>query len=201
MTCLATFEDCYSFLYHNATKTCTPGLALSFSAQPPSPSEGTLYLANVCDQSQEFVNVRLSAGTTICVYVSGTTGGYNIAKKICQEKGSHLYGVQTLAKYQLFRDIVTMYPGLYLLGLTDLAKEGTWRWDVDGTVVTKEIWDILWLKGEPSRGRNQDCAVAYKPDTKNRFNDVQCSMRTYINFICEKYPTLGSWDNKRSMVL
>ncbi|XP_005099897.1 uncharacterized protein LOC101850724 [Aplysia californica] len=186
MTCLATFEDCYSFLYQNATKTCTPGSAFSFSEQPPSPAEGILYLAKACDQSQEFVNLWISAGTTICVYVSETTARYHDAKNICQDKGGHLYGAQTLPKYQLFLDIVAVHPGDYMLGLTDVAQEGTWTWDADGTEMSSEMRETIFFANEPNGATShEDCAFTKKQYTKTLFFDVACN--THAKFICEKH--------------
>ncbi|XP_012935938.1 hepatic lectin-like [Aplysia californica] len=86
-----------------------------------------------------------------------------------------------------------MFPGSYLIGLTDIDEEGRWRWDVDGTVMTCEMWDTLWRGDEPNGGnRNEDCVASANTgpnaSTTIKFLDIPCSRWAPLKFICEKYP-------------
>ena len=69
-----------------------------------------------------------------------------------------------------------------MIGLTDVEKEGTFRWIYDNSVLGEEE---DWHYGEPNNGYGADCAWLWFNDGKYGMDDIGCdaSMQLYI---CEQ---------------
>ncbi|XP_058023869.1 collectin-12-like [Ahaetulla prasina] len=108
-------------------------------------------------------------------YFSDTEENWEMARKKCADRDSHLLIINTKQEQDFV--IQTLKQSIWL-GLSDIETEGTWRW-VDGSPLEK--WS--WRTGEPNNdGKNgEDCAVLYK---EGKWNDIHCNAR--VKFVCEK---------------
>ncbi|XP_028293329.1 CD209 antigen-like protein E [Gouania willdenowi] len=72
----------------------------------------------------------------------------------------------------------------FWIGLTDSAKEGTWKW-VNGNF----LGDGYWNDGEPNNANNEDCVSVYaRQNFFKAWNDERCT--SSLKWICEKDPAL-----------
>ena len=75
-----------------------------------------------------------------------------VAKDLCTAQG----GMLPEPRNQQENDFLnSMETEAFFLGTTDLAVEGRWVWDSDGSVLT---W-TFWKTAEPDAGTKQNCAI------------------------------------------
>lgn len=98
----------------------------------------------------------------------------------------HLVEIETeeenRALVQEARKVVGRTTDYLWIGLTDRAKEGTWRWNSG-----RDVTFTAWRSGEPNDAfGKEDCAMHYyKHDGK--WNDFGCKLdrSVYVGAICE----------------
>jgi hypothetical protein len=66
------------------------------------------------------------------------------------------------------------------MGLTDLEKEGEFKWKRSGKMASFTDWSI---PGPSNTGGNENC-VQYHYQSGYQWNDINCDATMY--FICEK---------------
>ncbi|XP_032094920.1 low affinity immunoglobulin epsilon Fc receptor-like [Thamnophis elegans] len=111
---------------------------------------------------------------TNAYYFFDTEENWEMAKKKCADCNSRLVIINTKQEQDFL--IQTLKQSMWL-GLSDIEKEGAWRW-IDGSPLRQGSWRT----GEPNNGgRNgEDCAVLYK---EGKWNDIHCAER--VRFVCE----------------
>ncbi|KAI5935533.1 C-type lectin domain family 17, member A isoform X1 [Manis javanica] len=110
-----------------------------------------------------------------CYYFSQSPKSWYEARMFCQENYSHLVIISSFAE-QNFVAKAHGSPRVYWLGLSDINREGDWRW-LDGSPVTLSFWG----PEEPNNIQDEDCASMDKGGT---WNDLSCDKTTY--WICER---------------
>lgn len=109
-----------------------------------------------------------------CYFFSNFTLNWTQAEEMCREKGSHLVVITSQAEQDF---ILSHYNNNeYWIGLTDLEKEGTFKW-VDGTPLSYTFWKA----GEPNNLITEDCAHV---STNGKWNDNFCHWK--LHALCEK---------------
>ncbi|KAL7385774.1 hypothetical protein ABVT39_028282 [Epinephelus coioides] len=121
-----------------------------------------------------------------CYFLSNKSHSWDEARKDCKERGADLVVIDS-AKEQLFLSNFTEKGTHAWIGLTDKAKEGTWKW-IDGAPLSLKYW----RKKQPDNGGGyanlgeEDCAHVIISGENNRenWNDLSCF--TSQRWICEK---------------
>ena len=103
------------------------------------------------------------------------------SKQVCNEKGSrkknHLH---YRIIFQLKTGGLSYWQGIWL-GATDLAKEGTFVWDL----TRQPVGYSNWLPGQPDNyGGNENCMHIISGDP-GKWNDAPCDYRGHIT-MCEQ---------------
>ena len=119
------------------------------------------------------------------MYISPNKLKWSEARSSCTEYGGQLAEVESEDKMTAIAEAKTSagFTDALWIGLSDLAKEGTFVWASTG----KPAVYTNWLKGEPNGGGNENCGQIWHPSwtgNGNKWNDEPCT-RTY-NFLCEK---------------
>ena len=171
-------------MYNSATGLCTPGSFLQSgtfgAALAPSSTEGDLYAPSVCDTSDAFTYVT-SATTSACIMASSSVSSYNAAYLYCLNLGAHLFVLRSMDKL----DLLPHGQG-YIIGLTDLAVEGTFVWQDTGDVITKDLKLLFFRSREPNNnGVGEDCTVVTAGTGSPSGNDLPCDF-VYYKFVCER---------------
>ncbi|GFS02595.1 C-type lectin-related protein 4 [Elysia marginata] len=108
---------------------------------------------------------------------------YWVALRLCSEQNAFLASAKTLDKLAL---LVQLAQGnLLWVGLDDRNENKVFVWVEDGTVISPEKMEELFVPGEPNHGREQDCVAVKPPDTKMR--DVVCA-NSKMFYFCETKP-------------
>nr|XP_033474280.1 CD209 antigen-like protein C [Epinephelus lanceolatus] len=121
-----------------------------------------------------------------CYFLSNKSHSWDEARKDCKERGADLVVIDS-DKEQLFLSNFTEKGTHAWIGLTDEAKEGTWKW-INGAPLSLKYWQ----KNQPDNGGGyanlgeEDCAHVIKSGENNRenWNDLSCF--TSQRWICEK---------------
>jgi hypothetical protein len=109
------------------------------------------------------------------------------ARKCCDDHGMKLARVDSAKEQEwLISEGEKLWgaPPDVWLGGTDLAEEGTWRWE-DGDLFYQAGQVVLycgWKSGEPSNGVDQHCLAIC---SGVGWNDIPCGWKN--PHICEKY--------------
>jgi len=103
------------------------------------------------------------------------------AEDDCVRKGGHLASVNSeqeqtdIGEYLNTKD--TGYFWIWM-GLTDLTKEGKWRW-INGASLSYSNW----LPRQPNQWGDQDCA--YLSHKNFKWGDTECDEELF--YLCEVY--------------
>ncbi|XP_056442111.1 CD209 antigen-like protein E [Gadus chalcogrammus] len=116
-------------------------------------------------------------------YVSRVRGSWNTGRTDCLERGAQLVIVNDKEELAIVTRLARD-PTAAWIGMTDLRKEGSWRW-LDGTLVTLDR--PYWAPGQPDNAGGEDCGEIHTLANFSGFNDYDCSIR--LRWICEKIPT------------
>ncbi|KAI4902906.1 hypothetical protein NFI96_020435, partial [Prochilodus magdalenae] len=113
---------------------------------------------------------------------TSTENSWGESRKYCKERGADLVIINSTEKQEFISKVFGHTEAW--IGLTDIEKEGIWKW-VDGSVLTT----VFWWTGEPnSYGGEEDCALTGFTKAKSvnisTWNDVSCNI--YRVGICEK---------------
>ncbi len=93
----------------------------------------------------------------------------------CQSRGGKLFEPKSAAINDAVGALMTTS---FLIGITDVASEGTWRYESDNQIYTYE----KWFKAEPNNaGGNEDCIHVHA--TTYEWNDVPCG--NSYGYVCE----------------
>nr|KAI8748073.1 collectin-10-like [Biomphalaria glabrata] len=181
-------QACYSFLYNDNTKWCTPGGKL-FPLQPePTLQEGDLYVL-LSDDAYDGFSLRALNETTANVARYNKKVNYTVAQETCQCMKSSLYVPKTTDKFQLLLALLNTSSGVnHWIGMNDIEIEGQFVWTDDGQVVDKGLMLELFEDGKPDNyGGLEDCVMItfYKLKGRSFLDDLYCTANR--SFICEKY--------------
>ena len=101
---------------------------------------------------------------------------------------------------------------LFPLGLTDMAEEGVWRWESDGSLVTWFLWAAFLPYGsnvqlsDPNGGRDENCVVMVKHyahtlrlTSTASWADIACRGKQISpkNLVCQKKEGMCIYENKK----
>ena len=109
----------------------------------------------------------------------------------CQNVGGKLVKIETDKENDFIKNKYLNTRGIYWIGLSDIDKEGEWKW-TDGTGLTGYN---KWKRGQPNNIGDQDCVAILEggdyPAGPTRhhnaeWNDLTCSRK--LGYICEKSP-------------
>uniref|UniRef100_A0A3Q1KFN6 C-type lectin domain-containing protein n=1 Tax=Anabas testudineus TaxID=64144 RepID=A0A3Q1KFN6_ANATE len=118
-----------------------------------------------------------------CYFLSSQLGSWTFGRDDCRKKGAHLVVIDS-AEEQTFLSGFTKQQTW--IGLSDLEKEGTWKW-MDGTPLTLKYW----TRNQPDNGGGdprwgeEDC-VHIRTEENTLWNDLSCNNSQ--QWICEKIP-------------
>ncbi|XP_055898570.1 collectin-10-like [Biomphalaria glabrata] len=181
-------QACYSFLYNDNTKWCTPGGKLSPLQPEPTLQEGDLYVL-LSDDAYDGFSLRALNETTANVARYNKKVNYTVAQETCQCMKSSLYVPKTTDKFQLLLALLNTSSGVnHWIGMNDIEIEGQFVWTDDGQVVDKGLMLELFENGKPDNyGGLEDCVMItfYKLKGRSFLDDLYCSANR--SFICEKY--------------
>ena len=93
--------------------------------------------------------------------------------------------IETDEENEYIRNEYLNSGGKYQIGLSDIDKEGEWKW-ADGTGLSGYK---KWKSGQPNNKDDQDCVAIFEGDHKSshydaEWNDLRCSRN--LGYICEK---------------
>ncbi|XP_054638059.1 low affinity immunoglobulin epsilon Fc receptor-like [Dunckerocampus dactyliophorus] len=111
-----------------------------------------------------------------CYYISekGKALSWQASRSDCQGRGGDLAIITTKEE----QDFITPNYDRRWIGLSDLDREGEWKW-VNGDNLN---FKGFWQKGQPSNtDRDEDCAEVSRAG--NGWNDMPC--RTKLSWVCE----------------
>uniref|UniRef100_A0A673CIQ2 C-type lectin domain-containing protein n=1 Tax=Sphaeramia orbicularis TaxID=375764 RepID=A0A673CIQ2_9TELE len=103
------------------------------------------------------------------------------SRQECKKKGADL----VIISGEEMQKFVTSFNKRVWIGLTDVEKEGVWKW-VDGTTLNiRYKCYYLHQGGDVFVGHSEeDCAEIYVSDPSLRWNDIPCLQKNY--WICER---------------
>ena len=122
-----------------------------------------------------------------CYKISSNKSDWNSANSTCEELGSSLIILNSLAK---IKEFIKRTNGQTWIGLKrDLRDSSRWQW-VDGSTA----FYSYWLSGEPNNygDSGEDCVVM-NPHI-GKWNDQACSSSHY--YVCEINGNTSFYDNK-----
>ncbi|CAL8329409.1 unnamed protein product [Boreogadus saida] len=96
-------------------------------------------IVEIYAMSSDYVGTEESSNTLGTV--TREWGSWNKSRKLCVTDGADLVVVDSKEE----RDFISRYGGTILLGATDEASDGLWRW-LDGTVLSVD--NPSWRKRE-----------------------------------------------------
>ncbi|TKS82263.1 Collectin-12 Collectin placenta protein 1 [Collichthys lucidus] len=113
-----------------------------------------------------------------CLLLETDRNGWLKSSKKCEEKGAHLAILTTTEQHEVVEKEGRMLSGFYTfywMGLTDIEKEGEWKW-VDNSTVKNTRWKVG--SSEPDNNlsggkEGEDCAVV--DSHTQSWYDVPCS--------------------------
>eukprot|EP00602_Paraphysomonas_sp_CaronLab_P005520 CAMPEP_0185024902 /NCGR_PEP_ID=MMETSP1103-20130426/8059_1 /TAXON_ID=36769 /ORGANISM="Paraphysomonas bandaiensis, Strain Caron Lab Isolate" /LENGTH=1367 /DNA_ID=CAMNT_0027557985 /DNA_START=157 /DNA_END=4260 /DNA_ORIENTATION=+ len=110
-----------------------------------------------------------------CYKISSDKEKWDDAKDECEEAGGWLATIPDESTYKyITKTFGVGARGTYWLGYNDIAHEGSWVYDHDGSTGY-----ALWDRYEPSGG-SSDCAIVY---CGSKMRDRKCSDKNY--FLCQ----------------
>ncbi|XP_076090188.1 lectin BRA-3-like [Mytilus galloprovincialis] len=113
-----------------------------------------------------------------CFLTKQETLNWNDAQHACQGINARLAEVQTHAKVEFLRNMLSKEDGDWWIGAKDDVTEGQWRW------ASGELFDYTdWAPNEPNNDHDQDCLQMFKTD-QYHWDDDRCDVAKH--FICEK---------------
>ena len=130
-----------------------------------------------------------STGELVCwKYFTTQKKNHFAAASHCLSLGSYLVNVQTTARLQLIRALVTQ--GDAWIGLDDLVTEGVYIWTIGGDTLTAQEITDHFKPGEPNNWHDiEDCGEYHMEHIT--LNDDSCVL--LADYVCEKIlPSLGS---------
>ncbi|XP_067862378.1 C-type lectin domain family 10 member A-like [Heptranchias perlo] len=114
-----------------------------------------------------------------CYFFSTSEVSFEEARAFCQSSQSNIVVINNMTEQDfLAKRAQSQY---YWIGLTDLIKEGVWRWE-DGTSYSST--PIRWKPGQPDNFRKNEHCVHLV--SEGLWNDDNCL--TKYKYICEKIP-------------
>ena len=96
-------------------------------------------------------------------------------------------------------EMMKITNNLFLLGMTDEARERRWKW-IDGSVVDQDT--LGWDHNEPNGGRGENCAISWfrsNPNFLYTLNDLPCSYE--IHYGGGKWYLKGQYRTYKPVVL
>ncbi|XP_071944602.1 uncharacterized protein [Antedon mediterranea] len=111
----------------------------------------------------------------VCYLPIATRQNFKVSKRICRALGGQLLTIKDAGVNNFVRKLVKLEA---YIGLTDMQKEGNWKWLAGGKLQFKK-----WMKNQPDnkgKGKGEDC-VAIKPN--GLWRDVSCKRK--IRAVCE----------------
>ncbi|XP_050780968.1 C-type lectin domain family 17, member A-like [Gopherus flavomarginatus] len=112
-----------------------------------------------------------------CYFFSASTKSWPDTKQFCTDQRSGLVIVNT-EEGQMFLSKHITKPQMYLLGLSDSAKEGKWRW-LDSSLLSVRFWGPREPNNAGAHG--EDCGSLH---FNGKWNDAICSLTEH--WICEQ---------------
>ncbi|RUS89869.1 hypothetical protein EGW08_002399 [Elysia chlorotica] len=177
-----------SKLHVQLTGLCTPGSFLQSgtfgTALAPTSTEGDLFAPSRCDTSDGFTYVT-SDEASACILASSLAMSPDGAAAFCFNLGAHLFVARTKEKLQLLP-----HDNGYIVGLSDVAVEGTFVWQDNGEQIT-DVYKLQFFNpAEPNNsGVGEDCVVVTNVTTMLSGNDIPCNF-VYWMVACER-PVYG----------
>ncbi|KAL6467131.1 hypothetical protein MHYP_G00249350 [Metynnis hypsauchen] len=111
-------------------------------------------------------------------YISTEKKSWSESRQDCRERGADLLIINSREEQEFISKVFGSTEAW--IGLTDVDREGDWKW-VDNSTLTTEFW---WT-GEPNDyERNEDCAI-----TGWRFAPSK-NVPTWADFPCD-HPVVG----------
>ena len=101
----------------------------------------------------------------------------------CWNAGGYLAEFESLEEEKTL-DSVLNIDSSYWIGLTDVALEGTWRWQES----LLETSYTNWITGEPNNQLgDENCACKrYNVFPDGKWNDANCSVKDYAHALCKR---------------
>ncbi|KAH9500441.1 Low affinity immunoglobulin epsilon Fc receptor [Bulinus truncatus] len=183
--CARKVMTCYSFMYNETSRQCTPGLRLINSdTRLDTNVLGNLYYipGTYCDTTKANYVLNTNGTVSTCILMVRTLNYYGPAKNSCRDLGGNLYTMKVPEKFFLALDSVKKAPDDYWIGLDDLDVEGVYRWADDNSVFNNS-WN-LFAYGTPNQIGDEDC-IQIRPYFEY-LNDYFC--QTWHPYICEIRP-------------
>ncbi|XP_059139916.1 C-type lectin domain family 4 member M-like [Physella acuta] len=105
------------------------------------------------------------------------------AEAACRCLGGHLFVAKTVAKFDLFRYIVSSTNYVWI-GLNDIQVEGKFVWVDDGQEVDPVVKTIIFATNQPDNGGNSNCAYGAMWGGSFVLDDAPCDSLKQV--VCEK---------------
>nr|KAI8743251.1 perlucin-like protein [Biomphalaria glabrata] len=105
------------------------------------------------------------------------------ANNYCIALGGYLAEIDDNNEYQAAQHYLSITSGadIVLIGGTDAAQEGTWKFPRTGTLVPV----LDWAQGQPDDLGNEDCLDIWK-SKGGKMGDLPCGFRSELDrFMCE----------------
>ncbi|XP_073770369.1 uncharacterized protein isoform X2 [Danio rerio] len=106
-------------------------------------------------------------------FMSSEEKSWSESRRYCSDRGADLIIINNREEQDFVKK--TSGGALVWIGLTDSAKEGSWKW-VDGTNMTTRFWRLF----EPNGQRRENCAASHS----SGWADYPCDAK--FKWICEK---------------
>lgn len=121
------------------------------------------------------------------LYTSTSAQDRKKPKVNCQNVGGTLVKIETDKENDFIKNEYLNTKGMYWIGLSDIDKEGEWKW-TDGIGLTGYK---KWKSGQPNNKGDQDCVAILGGDYNvghhnAEWNDLKCSKQ--LGYICKKSP-------------
>nr|ADW08726.1 C-type lectin-1 [Penaeus vannamei] len=130
-----------------------------------------------------YVDFWLDSVTPVCLsFATYGKGTWTNLRQMCQAQGADLAKLDGNLHFQVIQ-YINQNPDLmdeaFWIGGTDAAREGTWLWATDNTVM--DMQSPPWYPGQPNHGTAANYACLYAPD----FFFHSCDNDRKIYAICQ----------------
>ncbi|XP_059147646.1 uncharacterized protein LOC131935277 [Physella acuta] len=134
-----------------------------------------------CDANLGYYVVT-NVNTTVCIWMSTDKLQYTDARTACAGKKGYLYSGKNKDDVRIFVDIVTGHYDTVWYGLNELANEGTYVFDDDGSVLNRSLYKDFFCPGEPNNAiPEENCAIFYTGYSP--LSDYACNRPA--NYMCQ----------------
>ncbi|KAM9449573.1 C-type lectin domain family 4 member E-like [Clarias gariepinus] len=134
---------------------------------------------NIATFKDTYINLGWRGFNSSLYYISTENKDWEKSRQDCRERGADLAVVNSKGEQEFINKLLCIRVAW--IGLSDIDKEGEWKWVDDTTPSTR-----FWGRGEPnSYAGDEDCATTgYMTDPIWNWADYPCNSE--FMWICEK---------------